>query len=88
MKKLSVLYILISSAFLVSCGYMARQVLTPNTCKKCDIIDQFGEVVWSEDDCGGGVYNMEQRAKATAYDYGCGNTVNCYSYKSETESED
>ena len=52
-----------------------------NSCKKCEIFDQFNNVVWSTDECGGEVYNMELRAKAEAYDYGCDHTLRCNSYK-------
>ena len=43
----------------------------------------YNNLVWSENSCGGGVYNMEQRAKATAYDLGCGHTVICEIYCKE-----
>ena len=71
---------------LSSCGYMARELATPNTCKRCEIVDNWGTVVWSEDECGGSVYNMEQRAKAEAYDRGCDYRVNCDTYKKEEEN--
>ena len=64
-----------------SCGYLFREVVTPNSWKKCEIFDQFNNVVWSTDECGGEVYNMELRAKAEAYDYGCDHTLRCNSYK-------
>ena len=66
-----------------SCGYIARQIITPKSCKKCEILDHYNNLVWSENNCGGGVYNMEQRAKATAYDLGCGHTVICEIYCKE-----
>lgn len=70
---------------LASCAYMARSVIAPNSCKKCEVIDNnTGSVVWTEDECGGGVANMEQRAKVEAYDRGCHHTVKCESYKRET----
>ena len=43
--------------------------------------------VWSENNCGGGVYNMEQRSKAKAYDLGCGHRVSCENYKEEDQAE-
>jgi len=64
-----------------SCGYLFREIITPNRCKKCEIFDQNNNVVWFEDECGGELYNMELRAKATAYDYGCNHTLKCDSYK-------
>ena len=49
-----------------SCGYLFRELATPNRCKKCEIFDQNNNVVWFEDECGGELFNMELRAKATA----------------------
>lgn len=72
-----------SIGLLASCGYMARQVVAPNTCKKCEITNASGAVVWAKDECGGGVHNMELRAKAEAYDLGCGHKVSCTSYEKE-----
>lgn len=70
-----------------SCGYIARQIITPKSCKKCEILDQYNNLVWSENNCGGGVYNMEQRAKAIAYDLGCGHRVSCEIYFEEDDYE-
>lgn len=70
-----------------SCGYIAREMITPKSCKKCEILDQNNNLVWSENNCGGGVYNMEQRAKAKAYDLGCGHRVSCENYKEEDQAE-
>ncbi|MGB1032992.1 MAG: hypothetical protein ACPGWM_10260 [Flavobacteriales bacterium] len=67
---------------LQSCGYLIRAVVAPNNCKKCEIY-QGGSVVFTEDDCGGGVANMETRVKARAYDMGPDHTVECESYKQE-----
>ena len=68
-----------------SCAYMAREVVAPNTCKRCNVYDEQGNVVWSEDDCGGGVHNMVLRGKAAAYDLGCNHVLKCQSYKAEKE---
>ena len=81
MKKSALLVILFFSICLNSCGYLFRELATPNRCKKCEIFDQFNNVVWSTDECGGEVYNMELRAKAEAYEYGCNHTLRCNSYK-------
>ena len=67
-----------------SCGYMqSLKVFSPNTCKKCVVTDEWGSEVWSEEDCGGGKYNMDQRCKATAYDYG--GTCDCETYREEDQ---
>lgn len=78
---------LIASLALVlgSCAYMARSIVAPNSCKKCQVIDPSGNVVWSEDDCGGGVANMDTRCKVEAYDRGCDYVCSCESYKTESE---
>ncbi len=68
-----------------SCAYMTRSVVAPNSCKKCEVIDNMGTIVWSEDECGGGVHNMELRCKAEAYDYGCDHKCSCESYRKEEE---
>lgn len=81
MKELALLMIFFFVMSVTSCGYLFREVVTPNSCKKCEIFDQFNNVVWSTDECGGEVYNMELRAKAEAYDYGCDHTLRCNSYK-------
>ena len=64
---------------------MARSLATPNQCKKCEVIGPGGNVAWSENECGGGVYNMEDRAKVAAYDMGCDYSVRCETYKAEEE---
>jgi len=78
----------VSVLFLNSCGYMFAEVIGPSQCKKCQIISDFGNVVDQEDGCGGSTYNMEQRIKAKAFDYGCGYTVVCQTYREPaTESK-
>jgi len=67
------------------CAYVAREVVAPNSCKRCEILNAQGTSVWSDDDCGGGVANMELKCKAEAYDLGCNHICNCESYKKTTE---
>lgn len=81
--SISKVSIFFSVIILTSCGYIAREIFTPKTCKNCEILDSYGNVVKSYDDCGGGVFNMELRTKAEAYDYGCGYRVNCTTYQRE-----
>lgn len=64
-----------------SCGFLFREIVTPNMCMKCEILNPSNVVVWSSDECGGEVYNMETKAKASAYDYGCDFTLNCKNYR-------
>lgn len=66
-----------------SCGYIVREIVAPNSCKKCDILLE-GSVIETSDECGGGVYNMETKMKARAYDLGPDYYVNCQSYMSES----
>ena len=68
-----------------SCAYMAREMVAPKSCKKCNVYDEQGNVVWTEDDCGGGVHNMVLRGKAAAYDLGCNHVLKCQTYKAEVE---
>lgn len=68
-----------------SCAFIAREIIAPNNCKKCVLIGPSGEEVWSEDDCGGGVANMETRCKVEAYDRGCDYKCSCESYKNEND---
>lgn len=77
------LILLITNSSLTSCAYIFYEVATPNSCKKCQVIDSYNYAVWTEDNCGGGVFNMELRAKAEAYELGCGFRVSCFSYDRE-----
>ena len=61
------------------------EAVASGSCKKCEVVDQWGEAVHTEDGCGGEVYNMEQRTKARAYEMGCDYTVRCESYKKEED---
>jgi hypothetical protein len=80
--RILILFIVLTSLLsLTSCGYIFREIATPSNCKKCEIFNLNGDIVWSTDECGGEVYNMELRAKAKAYDYGCNHTLSCKSYK-------
>ena len=65
-----------------SCGYIVRAIIAPNSCKKCDILVG-GSIIETRDECGGGVYNMETKMKARAYDLGPDYYVECETYKSE-----
>ena len=86
MKKLFIISAVLTSCIAVSCGYLFREVATGNSCKKCEVRDNdgTGSVVWSEDDCGGGVHRMEDRCKIAAYDFGCNHKCSCETYKQET----
>ena len=83
MKKYLIIGLI--TAGLTSCAYMFNEVVSPNRCKKCVVVDQFGTEVWSEDECGGGTANMDLRCKAEAYDRGCDYTCQCEVYRTEEE---
>ena len=84
-KKIKSIILLIFSLLIVnSCAYMAREIFASKRCKKCDIYNQSGNSVWSEDECGGGVHNMELRGKAAAYDLGCDHHLKCNAYKNDS----
>lgn len=78
----------VSLLLLNSCGFMFAEVIAPSGCKKCQIISDYGSIVDEEDGCGGDVYNMEQRIKAKAFDYGCGYSVNCETYKQQEDDSE
>ena len=80
---ISLLIIIIIIISFSSCGFIFHQVAAPNSCKKCEIQDSFGNIIWEKDACGGGTYNMEQRAKAKAYEKGCEYKVYCKTYQKE-----
>ena len=83
MKKRNLINLFIIITSFSSCGFILHEVATPNSCIKCEIQDSLGNIVWEEDACGGGTYNMEQRAKAKAYEKGCEHIVYCETYQKE-----
>lgn len=79
MKKLIVLTVVIIAVALTSCAYLFNAIVFPRQCKKCEIIDAFtNQSVWSDEGCGGEITNLEENAKAQAYDMNQGSIVNRY----------
>ena len=61
-----------------SCAQILGDMLFPNYCQECKVIDTFGDVLWSSEECGGGQAEMEEECKAKAYDEGqWKNNVRC-----------
>lgn len=66
--KAALPWLLLLSLSLVSCNFLFYSVFYPNQCQKCELLDAFGSVIWSEDDCAGNIAGMEDRCKVRAYD--------------------
>lgn len=85
MNTKSIFSLLILSALLAGCASIARELIMPNQCQKCQVIDPNGVVVWEDEGCGGDVSGMEDQCKITAYDYGCGYICSCETYRQDPE---
>lgn len=90
MKKL--IYVL-PLVFLMSCAQVFNEMVLPNQCKKCEVVNTLtGEVLWSEQGCGGDNTRLEEQAKIVAYDESrLGNIgdveVRCETWKKEEVEE-
>ena len=72
-------YYIILACSLSSCAYIFNEIFLPNRCRVCELKDHDGNVLWKEDECGGGVAKMEERCKLEAYDYFIdGKQVECF----------
>jgi hypothetical protein len=67
MKKIyPVLFV--SSLALSSCANMFNSALLPNQCKKCELINnQTGEILFTNEGCGGENTRLEEEAQIQAY---------------------
>lgn len=84
MKKVVPL-LLLGALLSTSCEFLVTEIVTPNQCKRCKVLDVFSEVVWSDDECGGYRVNLETECKAAAYDWGDDAVCYCESYKEEDD---
>ncbi len=89
--KLKILYLSGMMAAIIllftSCNYIITALVFPNRCEKCKIIDKYTqEVVWSEEDCGGAVAGLEDRAKVEAYDRNSNSAMERYEVSCDTYS--
>ena len=44
----------LSSVLFVGCAEFIGDLFAPKTCYKCEVVDTWGEVLWSGSECGGG----------------------------------
>ena len=51
MKNRNLISLLIIIISFSSCGFIFHQVVAPNSCKKCEIQDSFGNIVCEKDAC-------------------------------------
>lgn len=84
MKK--IVLFLISATLLSSCANIAKGVVAPNKCKKCEVYNtQTGEVLGIYEGCGSDNVRLEEKAKVAAFDIMKGGTCNidvrCETYK-------
>ena len=87
MKKL--VLILVSATLLSSCANIAKGVVTPNQCKKCEVFNtQTGEVLGTYEGCGSENVRLEEKAKVAAFEImkggNCTIDVRCETYKKPT----
>ncbi len=92
MRKLHlILLILLGSIY--SCANIFNSMVLPNQCKKCEVVNtRTGEILFTNEGCGGDNTNLEEEAKIEAFDqsrYGnlCDLEVNCTTWKKEPNSK-
>lgn len=84
---LSILILLL----LTSCEKVAREVLAPNRCKKCAVIDDnTGDTLSIYEGCGADFVDVEDDATITAYhciknSYNCNVSMSCTTWKKEDD---
>ena len=82
-----------SIAFLSSCANIAKGLVAPNQCKKCEVyLEDTGDIINTYEGCGSENVRLEEEAKVSAFDYikSTGNTnvnVRCESWRKEPEAE-
>jgi len=93
MKKARIFLILIIFS-LNSCAFMFNEAVFPNQCMKCQVVNEYsGEVLWSEQGCGGETAGLRDKAKVKAYDLSrngfdlCDLEVKCTRWKKDPEDE-
>jgi hypothetical protein len=86
-------FTILSIITLSSCANIAKGLVAPNQCKKCEVyLEDTGEVINTYEGCGSENVRLEEEAKVAAYDYikSTGNTsatVRCESWRKEPEAE-
>ena len=75
-----------------SCANIAKGLVAPNSCKKCEVYDtNTGEVISTHEGCGSSNVRLEEDAKVAAYEKmqggNCSISVRCETWKQEPEGE-
>ena len=80
---------------LYSCASIFNSAILPNQCKKCELINkQTGEILFTNEGCGGDNTKLEEDAQIKAYEMSrgsfnlCDLEVNCTSWRKEPEAEE
>ncbi len=88
--KNKLIYLIIIITF--SCANIFKEVVLPNQCKRCELIDQNSrQVLWTKEGCGGENTYIERDCKVEAYDQSRGNRnlgdleCDCRTWKKEPE---
>jgi len=94
MKKTS-LIAFISLLSLTSCANIFNNIVFPNSCKQCEVINRVNnEVLFSNKGCGGDNTKLEEEAKIRAYDLSyesynlCDLEVVCEEWTKEKDAEE
>jgi hypothetical protein len=82
------LIIPISAILFISCASIAKGLVAPNQCKKCEVYDtQTGEVLSTHEGCGSSNVRLEEDAKVKAFEImrggNCNIDVRCETWKQE-----
>lgn len=89
MKAKRILLILSATLFLASCANIAKGLLLPNQCKRCEVYNTFsGNVLTTFEGCGATNVRLEECAKVYAFEqmksYGnCDINVRCTTWKQD-----
>lgn len=87
------LFTILSVAILSSCANIAKGLVAPNQCKKCELyLDNTQEIIETWEGCGSENVRLEEEAKVAAYDYikSTGNTnasVRCETWRKDPDAE-
>lgn len=80
---------------LSSCGAIFNEVVMPNHCKRCQVVNIYtNQVLWSDEGCGGETAGMEDDAKIQAYEQSrlsnnlCEVEVRCETWRAEEDKKD
>ena len=88
-KLMRLTLLLMGILIMVSCENVFKEILFPSSCKRCDVVNENSSKVYSsEEGCGGGNVDIEDRAKVTAYDLNAGYRETRYFVRCETWEED